>query len=488
MEVLCQLTEGHDKLLLIVLVLHRIHGLREQRDFLELHHHLVELLHEVLIPRNNNAGCILTLREECQRVIGAFFEVAVANDNAKGLCFLLNAVCAGIGLQQIMILQVLVHIKDGELLAVKSGQEHIHDDENIKRLCFLSLYSVRDVLVISREGICGEIGSVHLIIVLDNTLQRIAAMLVLALGILILPVGEDTADIQVMFDLLENVVILNKGVNRGHGKNSRILSISGFRLVVLDDVIGDQRHSLIGHIEFAYINRVCESGVIPVEITLHCFYVFDVEAQNIIIEDSVFNQIIVKALTKEHFRCLRDFTLSFAVDFKTRRPREAEKLCLSEMPHNVLVHISELAAVALVDNKDNLLIFVCVHYFLVLRALYGVCHLLHRCDDKLPVLILHLADKDIGAICHVNRASLKLVKLFGCLRIQVFSVNKENDFLDVRICCKDLRCLKGCQRLARAGCVPDIRISICERCLTDQRFYGINLIGTHDHQNLIGII
>ena len=313
-------------------------------------------------------------------------------------------------------------------------------------------------------------------------------MLVLALGILILPVGEDAADIQVMLDLLENVVILNKGINRGHGKNSRILSISGFRLVVLDDVIGDQRHSLIGHIEFAYINRVRECRVIPVEITLHCFYVFDVEAQNIIIEDGVFNQVIVKTLTKEHFCCLRDFTLSFTVDFKPRCPREAEKLCLSEMPHNVLVHIPKLAAVALVDDKDNLLVFVCVHYFLVLRALYSVCHLLHRGDDKLPVLVLHLADKDIGAICHINGASLKLVKLFGCLRIQVFSVNKENDFLDVRICCKDLRRLKGCQRLARAGCVPDIRIPVCKRCLTDQRFYGINLIGTHDHQNLIGII
>lgn len=166
------------------------------------------------------------------------------------------------------------------------------------------------------------------------------------------------------------------------------------------------------------------------------------EAQNIIIEDGVFNQVIVKTLTKEHFCCLRDFTLSFTVDFKPRCPREAEKLCLSEMPHNVLVHIPKLAAVALVDDKDNLLVFVCVHYFLVLRALYSVCHLLHRGDDKLPVLVLHLADKDIGAICHINGTSLKLVKLFGCLRIQVFSVNKENDFLDVRICCEDLRRLK----------------------------------------------
>ena len=126
--------------------------------------------------------------------------------------FSLTRFCAGIGLQQIMILQVLVHIKNRELLAVKPVREHIHDNENVKRLCFLSLYSVRDVLVISRKGICGEIGSVHLIIVLDNPLQRIAAMLVLALGILILPVGEDTADIQVMFDLLENVVILRASI------------------------------------------------------------------------------------------------------------------------------------------------------------------------------------------------------------------------------------------------------------------------------------
>lgn len=53
---------------------------------------------------------------------------------------------------------------------------------------------------------------------------------------------EDAADIQVMLDLLENVVVLNKGINRGHGKNSRILSISGFRLVVLDDVLAIRDH------------------------------------------------------------------------------------------------------------------------------------------------------------------------------------------------------------------------------------------------------
>ena len=34
-----------------------------------------------------------------------------------------------------MVLQILVHIQHRELLAVKAGQKHIHDDENVQRLC-----------------------------------------------------------------------------------------------------------------------------------------------------------------------------------------------------------------------------------------------------------------------------------------------------------------------------------------------------------------
>ena len=41
-----------------------------------------------------------------------------------------------------MILQILVHIQHRELLAVKAGQEHIHDDENVQRLSFLSFDSI----------------------------------------------------------------------------------------------------------------------------------------------------------------------------------------------------------------------------------------------------------------------------------------------------------------------------------------------------------
>ena len=47
-----------------------------------------------------------------------------------------------------MVFQILVHIEDGQLLAVKAGQEHIYYKKDVKGLGFLSLYTVRNILVI----------------------------------------------------------------------------------------------------------------------------------------------------------------------------------------------------------------------------------------------------------------------------------------------------------------------------------------------------
>ena len=68
------------------------------------------------------------------------------------------------------------------------------------------------------------------------------------------------------------------------------------------------------------------------------------------------------------------------------------------MANNILVHIAKLATVTLVNDEDYLLILVRTHDLRILRTLDCICHLLHRCNDELPVLILHLLDKNIGAI------------------------------------------------------------------------------------------
>ena len=58
--------------------------------------------------------------------------------------------------------------------------------------------------------------------------------------------------------------------------------------------------------------------------------------------------------------------------------------------------------VTFVDDEYNLFISVRIHNFLILRTLDGICHFLHRSHDELPVLVLHLLNKNIGAIRCVN--------------------------------------------------------------------------------------
>ena len=140
-------------------------------------------------------------------------------------------------------------------------------------------------------------------------------------------------------------------------------------------------------------------------------------AENIVIEDSILDEIVVYAFSEQHFCGLGDFSLCFAVYLKTGRASKAEELRLLEMANDVLVHIPELTAVTLVDDEDNFLIFVGIHDFGVLRPLNSIRHFLHCGNDELPVLVLHLFYKDICAVSSIDRAALKLVEFFGGLRV-----------------------------------------------------------------------
>ena len=139
-----------------------------------------------------------------------------------------------------MIFQVLVHIENRKRFTVKAGEEHIDHKQDVQRLCLLTLYAVRNILVIGCKCVSREVGAIHLIIVFDDSLQSIAAVLVLALCVLILPIREDTRDIQVMLYALKNVVILDQRLNRRNSKDRCVLPVPRFGFMVLDDVIGDQ--------------------------------------------------------------------------------------------------------------------------------------------------------------------------------------------------------------------------------------------------------
>ena len=84
-------------------------------------------------------------------------------------------------------------------------------------------------------------------------------------------------------------------------------------------------------------------------------YVLHMEAEDIVIENSVFNQVVMDALSEQHFCSLRDFSFDFSVDLKTRRSSKAKELCFLEMPHNIFVHIAELTSMAFVDDENDFL-------------------------------------------------------------------------------------------------------------------------------------
>ena len=109
------------------------------------------------------------------------------------------------------------------------------------------------------------------------------------------------------------------------------------------------------------------------------------------------------------------------------------------MTDNILVHITELTAMTLVYDKYNLFISIEVHYMGVTRVIHGVCHLLNRSNDELPVFILDLPDKHCRFISSVYGTCLKLIEFLGCLRIKILPVNKKDNLFNVRKCGKYLR-------------------------------------------------
>ena len=283
----------------------------------------------------------------------------VKNDPSDWLIF--ENTHEAIGLEQIVVFQVLVYIENGQLLAVEAGQEHIYNQKDVKGLCFLALHTVGNIFMVCSKCICREVCAVLLVIVLDDPFQGIPTMFIFTLSLFILPIREDTANIQVMFDLLEDVVVFNQSFNRRDSKDGCVLTISRLCLVILNDMVCDQRHPFLGHVEFAYINRIRHCGIVPVKITFHCFNVLDMEAENIVVEYSVLDEIIMYAFSEQHFRCLRNFPLSLSVHLKTGCAGKTKKLRLLEVPNDVLMHIPKLTTVTLINNEDNLFIFVGVH-------------------------------------------------------------------------------------------------------------------------------
>ena len=116
-------------------------------------------------------------------------------------------------------------------------------------------------------------------------------MLISSFVVLISSVGEYTADIEVVINRLEDVIILYKLRNRGYSKNCCVLSVSRFCLVVLDDMVGYERHPFVCHVKLSNIDSFGHGSVILIVVALNRLDILNVESENIVVKDRILDKI-----------------------------------------------------------------------------------------------------------------------------------------------------------------------------------------------------
>ena len=124
-----------------------------------------------------------------------------------------------------MILKIFVNIQDVQWLAVKTCEELLHDNKDVELFGLLALHTVRDILAVCFVGLSGEVRIIHLVIVLDDTFQRVPRVLSLSFAVLVRTVSEDSGDVEVMVDAFEDIIIFDECRYRPYCKQRCVLPV-----------------------------------------------------------------------------------------------------------------------------------------------------------------------------------------------------------------------------------------------------------------------
>ena len=258
---------------------------------------------------------------------------------------------------------------------------------------------------------------------------------------------------------------------------------------MVKDILGHQRNALGCHERLFPVN-VPNLFIVHVRLRIHRLDVIHTERQHILVIDGIHDGVGVQ-LIAERLRCGEIAWIGGAscVDCKNRRSSKAEQVVLFEIVNNGLVHITELAAVALVkDDHNTLLVDLMPRIFLDEGR-----QLLDGGNDDMSFRVFQLAFQNRGAGVGVCRALLEAVILFHSLVVQVLAVYHKQHLVDVgQLRCQPCRFERG-QRLAGASGVPDVAAALDTAILfvvvgdLDAVQYPLgrrDLVRAHHHQHL----
>ena len=337
-----------------------------------------------LVDQPNLAGPVrLRTGEEGDGDVDAILLLAEVEDVTVGFGRVEDAVGAGEGLDQAVVLEFLVDVESVEVHGVEAGEEHVDDDGDVDLLLALAgqvavgkllvLDALLDVLVVEVEVVDVVVRAVLLVVVSDDGLERgllalgVVPVVLLLLGKVLLDLPnvrvalrgrrEHGGDLErhelgvgglaLGLELLEDLVVLDGVVDRGGGQQRVEASASGRGIVLVEDGLGDR-------LLRERLTRLEGGGIL-------WLVVIDVEAEDVPILDRVGDGVGVELFLEELLGGSKGGDVSLylpdgRVVLKDRGASEAEELGVREELLDGLVVLAELRAVALVEDDDHPLV------------------------------------------------------------------------------------------------------------------------------------
>ena len=204
---------------------------------------------------------------------------------------------------------------------------------------------------------------------------------------------------------------------------------------MIQNILGNQRDSLRSHKCFFSVN-IPYLFIVNIPVDIHGLDVIHSERKYVLIVDSINDSIGMKLVT-ESLCCGKELRIlnSSGIHSKDWCSGETEHIIFFEVLYDGSMHITELTAVAFIEDDNNLLLV----NLMVFVLLDEGRQLLNSCNDDMSIRVFQLLLQNSGTAVRVGSSFLETVILLHSLVVQILTVNNKEHLIDVR----QLRCKSG---------------------------------------------
>lgn len=289
---------------------------------------------------------------------------------------------------------------------------------------------------------------------------------------------------------VEEAIVFDECIDGADTEHGRKVAVMGFAVMIGDDIIGDFCQTVRGFEEFFGVDVFD----LDIEIGFAALFffvfadIFDREFQDVFIADGIGDDVFVEALVEEFPGGSFAQVVFYRVFGKDGGAGKAEHPGVEEEFFDAFMGFTELAAVAFVEDEDDLAVFLGFHFFEVAFVVDGVVEFLDGGQDEGGGIVVELADEHPGIFRCIDTAFAEGIEFFLGLVIEVFAVYHKHDFMDFGVSDEYLAGFEGGEGFTGAGGMPDVPVFPAVFDAVDECFDGVVLVGAEDHEDFPGLV